>query len=47
MIFGNTGNQEIIAKKYQIILKARDDILESDEWDDQWWLILSGGPEHK
>ena len=31
MIFGNTGNQEIIAKKYQIILKARDDILESDE----------------
>ena len=50
MIFGNIGNQETIAKKYQIILKARDDILESNEWDqidDQRWLILSGGPEHK
>ena len=31
MIFGNIGNQETIAKKYQIILKARDDILESNE----------------
>ena len=30
MIFGTTENQEKIAKNYQIILKARADILEND-----------------
>jgi hypothetical protein len=31
MIFGSTEAQEVIAKAYHIILKARDDLLENGE----------------